>query len=114
LSKKKLIQECPYDPPHVHKFPKNWIFGGPAGTDPRADPRWTPDSYQYFDGGLRLLHTTTVPFCDDEALDAFTAVASFGPGYHPRYIGVVRAGTRKLTLLPFEYDEEEDLVTDRA
>jgi hypothetical protein len=109
----KLIQTCPYEPPHVHKFPKDWQFGGPAGTDPRADPRWSPDSFQYFDAGLRLLHTTTVPFCDDEAIDYFTSVAAFGPGYHPVYIGVVRAGTRDLKLLPWVYNEQEDLVTPR-
>jgi hypothetical protein len=109
----KLIQECNYEPPHVHAFPKSWVFGGPSGTDPRADPRWKPDIYTYYDAGLQVLHVTSVPFCDDEAIDDFTHVADFGPGYHPVYIGVVRAGERKLTLLPWVYDEKEDEVNPR-
>lgn len=109
----KLVQECPYESSHVHKFPKNWFFGGPDRTDPRADPRWLPASYLYYDAGLRLLHTTSVPFCDDEAIDDFTRVAAFGPAYDPVYIGVVRPGERKQHLLPWVYDKKEDLVSPR-
>lgn len=109
----KLIQECPYEPEHVHTFPKNWIFGGASGTDPRVDPRWKPDVYLYYDRSLRLLHTTSVPFCDDEAIDDFTRIAALGSDFDPVYIGVVRAGERKQHLLPWVYNKKEDLVTPR-
>lgn len=105
-----LIQTCNFEPEHTHEFPDDWQFGGPHDTDPRMDPRWSPDVYVYLDEHLIEIHTTTVPFCDDEAIDAFTEVAGYGPTYTPKWIRVKRAGETAFHTLPFEYNHETDEV----
>ena len=67
----KWVLECEYDGPD-HIFPKDWFFGGTDGSDPRADTRWLPTTYQYFDDRLDLIHTTQTPMCDDQAIDEFS------------------------------------------
>jgi hypothetical protein len=104
-----LIQECPYDPPHSHEFPSDWFFGGPDLADPRADPRWIPPGYVYLDGSLHPVHTTSAPVCDDQAIDEFTLVASWG--LKPVYLQVRRPGQTKLEIVPWTYDEPSDSVS---
>lgn len=106
-----LVQECTFDPPHEHEFPDDWVFGGPSDTDPRADERFHPEGYQYFDERLNLLTTTSAYLCDDEALDAFTKVANYGPDWNPKYIAVRRRHTLKYEMMPWTYDKTEDMVT---
>lgn len=105
-----LIQSCPYEPQHEHEFPDDWQFGGPGGTDPRMDPRWVPDVYVYLDDHLVTIHSTTVPFCDDEAVDYFTQVANYGPAFNPQWIQVKRATETDFHTMPFEYNSETDEV----
>jgi len=107
-----LVQACPYEPPHEHEFPDDWFFGGPLGTDPRADERWTPAVYMYRDDHLIVIHHTSVPFCDDEAIDKFTEVAGYGPGYNPIWLQVKRPGERDFHTIPVKYNAETDEVYD--
>jgi hypothetical protein len=104
-----LVQECNYEPPHSHEFPDDWIFSGPNGWDPRGDLRWKPSSYEYLDNKLRVIHTTSIPFCDDEALDRFTAVADYGAAFNPVYIQV-RRPDRTVEILPWEYRKSTDTL----
>ena len=55
------------DPECLHIFPKDWHFGGPTGEDPRADPRWLPNTYLFIDRTLTGRYTTSEPFCDHDA-----------------------------------------------
>ena len=96
---------CQYDPPHTHTYPLDWHFGGPRGTDPRADPRWKPRHYVYLDSQLREVWTTHVPRCLDQALDEF----SLYRGYDPKYLEA-QDESGVLQLVPFEYDPVSDSV----
>lgn len=100
-----LVQECPYEPPHSHEFPDDWVFGGPSETDPRADERWTPTTYIYLNDRLDPVWTTQVPVCLDQALDEFTKYRESGAAYLQSR---VRGG--KLVLEPFRYDPKTDTV----
>lgn len=63
-----------------HTFPDDWEFGGAVGGDPRADKRWRPTNYVYFDRTLRPIHYTCVPLCDHAALTVFKgAVQRYRP-----------------------------------
>lgn len=107
-----IVYCCGYEPQHVHELPPDWEFGGPTGLDPRADPRWRPDVYTYFDDRLFPIHLTTVPFCDDEAIDNFTQVAGYGRDFNPVWIQVKRVdGT--VETLPVTYNKETDEVFDK-
>ena len=97
------------DTEHTHEFPDDWIFGGPSGTDPRADPRWRATTYTYFDDKLTIVHFTQVPICDDEAIELFTAVANYGPRFNPVWLQATRPNGTVETL-PVEYDKSEDVV----
>ena len=107
-----LVQECSYEPEHVHEFPDDWFFGGPDGTDPRADARWRPDTYIYISDRFEVLHRTQTPFCDDEAIDNFTTVAGYGAGYKPVYLQVIRSDKTPATL-SVEYDKATDTVWEK-
>lgn len=104
---------CEYGVEHSeHIFDEDWIFGGANGIDPRADIRWMPTTYQYFDDKLKLLHTTQTPLCDDQAIDEFTVVSTFGPDWNPVWIAVKRQGEEKFQMLPVKYDKATDEVKD--
>lgn len=106
--------ECFYtDPPHIHSYPDDWIMGGASGLDPRADPRFRPTTYEYYNEGLVLIHTTQVPLCDDQAIDEFTLVAEFGPRYNPVWL-TARRPDGKLVMLDWVYDKTTDVVTPRG
>jgi hypothetical protein len=101
--------ECDFtDPPHVHEYPDCWIFGGANELDPRADPRWKPTTYIYYDRDTSEITTTQWPLCDDEALDNFTQVARIR-GADPRWISAKRPSSSP-EMLPFLYDKATDTV----
>lgn len=109
LEEEVWVISCPYDPPHTHEFPHDWIWSGPDGLDPRGDPRWQPTTYTYYDDQIRVVHMTQVPLCDDQAIDEFTHVANFGPGYRPKWLYAKRPdGT--VEPLPVTYDVDTDEV----
>lgn len=105
----EYVIECPYDgPPHV--YPGDWIFGGPHKNDPRADPRWRPSTYEYFDDKLIRLHITQTPLCDDEAIDNFTIVGKYGVAYNPVHLAVMRPGG-PYEMIPWKYNKANDTAT---
>lgn len=103
-----LVQDCLFEPAHVHEYEADWQFGGPLGTDPRSDPRFLSAVYVYLDGTLHPVHTTSAYICDDEAIDQFTQIADWGLA--PVYLQVTRPG-EKPVMIPWTYDEATDTVT---
>lgn len=102
---------CPYDEDcEQHKFPGDWKIGGATGEDPRVDVRWVPDTYEYYDGEVHVIHTTSALLCDEHALDYFTKVASWGPTMNPIWVSVIRHGTRQVIMLPWTYDKVTDML----
>ena len=102
-----IEMECAYEPPHTHQFPDDWEFGGARGMDPRADRRWRPTTYLYLDDHLHVIETTQTPLCDDQALDEFTKVRDYGPGYRPAFLQAKRPdGT--LDVLDWQYNPDTD------
>lgn len=111
MTEEVIVFNCGVEPYHEHIFPADWEFGGADGLDPRADRRYRANTYYYFDDKLKLIHTTQVPFCDDDALDRFTQVAGYGPDYNPVWLRVKRRDGTNETL-PFVYDKATDTVYD--
>lgn len=102
--------DCPYAEGEVHSWPEDWTFGGANGTDPRADPRWHPTTYEYWDDRIEICFKTQVPLCDDQALDMCTWVAGLGKSFNPMWVIAVRYdGTPE--KLPWTYDKETDVLT---
>jgi TPR repeat protein len=99
--------ECGYEGPD-HEYAWDWLFGGADQNDPRADARWKPNTYTYYDERLDIICTTQTPLCDDQAIDEFTRVAGMGPKYKPRYLSVLRPNSDKPEMLPWEYDFRTD------
>lgn len=100
-----VIVPCMHDGP-THVYPKDWEFGGANGLDPRADPRWKPDTYEYMNENLESVHLTQVPICDYHALDMFSEVQYWG--LNPVFIRVKRHGDTEWHMLPYQYDSEDD------
>lgn len=101
------------DPPegHLHSFPDDWKFGGANDLHPGADPRYRSSSYTYWSDQVVVLHMTSVPLCDEEAIDKFTWVAENSPGHNPVFVSVRRPdGTEQ--MLPVRYDKETDTASD--
>ena len=107
-SELEWVVTCRFEPEHQHVYPYDWFFGGPNNTDPRADPRWTPCAYTYYDATLHPVHTTSAPLCDDQAIDEFTLVA--GWGLRPHFLAVRRPGEKEV-MLPWKYDLTSDVVS---
>lgn len=107
-----MIIQCRFDPPHTHEYPPDWIFDGPNNLDPRADPRWKPTTYYYFNASLEIIFTTQTPLCDEEAIYEFTKVRDLGPGFAPVYIAARRPGDKEPTPIPVQYDPSTDEVED--
>jgi hypothetical protein len=103
-------KRCKYDPPHEHQYLDGWDFGGASGEDPRNDSRWKPSTYRYYDANLKQIYLTQTPICDDQAIDEFSKVVSFGSKYNPVYISVVRPGETEPSILPWKYDKKTDEV----
>src|SRR6478672_10448353 len=94
---------CHYtEPPHMHEYEEDWLFGGANGLDPRADPRYKPTTYTYYDSDATLLWTTQAPLCDDQAIDEFTKIAAMGPTFRPKWLGVKRPDG-SVEMLPWVY-----------
>lgn len=106
---------CEFEGPD-HEYPDDWVFGGADGKHPGADPRWQPSSYTYYDGNAKVLHVTSVPLCDDEAIDKFTWVAGLGDSFNPVWVSATRYledGSRREDMLPWTYDKTTDMATER-
>jgi hypothetical protein len=56
------------DPECKHPLPGDWEFAGATGEDPRADPRWQPETFSYLDRMLHRITITQVPRCIHEAI----------------------------------------------
>lgn len=104
--------KCRFEPEHYHEYPDDWIFDGANGLDPRADPRYRPTTYEYYDDQAQRIELTQVPLCDDQAIDEFTRVANLGPAFNPVWVSAKRPGG-KLEMLPWMYSKKEDLVSPR-
>ena len=105
-----IVQKCLFDGPD-HEYPDDWQFGGANGQDPRADPRFEVNNYTYFDADVQPIWVTSVPRCDDEAIDMFTWVGQLGPDFKPKWLSVRRAdGTEQ--MLKLTYDKTTDVVTE--
>ncbi len=105
-----IILDCPYAPGTYHLWPEDWQFGGAEGTDPRADPRWHPTTYEYWDDRIEICFRTQVPLCDDEALDMCTWVAGLGKSFNPERVIAIRYDG-KPQWLPWVYDKTTDELT---
>lgn len=92
----------------LHEYPDDWKFGGANGLDPRADPRWLPTTYTYYDFQAVPVWTTQTPLCDEQAVDEFTKIRD--RGLHPKWIGKKTLGDYKTEMLPWVYDEATDEV----
>lgn len=103
---------CKAEPEHVHSYPDDYILGGTTGTHPGADARNQPVVYQYYDEAARPLWATVVPICDDQAIDYFTMVASFGPYFNPVWVSA-RSQDRTLRMLPFVYEKATDTAWEK-
>ncbi|HWI68582.1 MAG TPA: hypothetical protein VNS88_09395 [Nitrospiraceae bacterium] len=106
-----VIVECDYLEDHTHEYPDDWFFGGPRGMDPRADPRWVLVTYEYIDNRLDVIHMTQTPICEQQAIDEFTKVAAFGPGFNPIWI-TKRQGDEQPHTLKVIYNKLTDEVSD--
>jgi hypothetical protein len=104
--------ECKFEPPHIHEFPEDWLFDGANGLDPRADNRWRPTTYVYYDCNLAPIFLTQTPLCDDQAIEEFTKVAKFGKQWKPVYLAVKRPDMTAPEMLGWKYDKETDEVTE--
>jgi hypothetical protein len=103
------VIECAYDGPD-HEFPDDQQFGGANGLHPGADPRWKPSVYEYYDDQVRIIETTCAPLCDDQAIDEFTKVAAYGPGFNPVWLSVRRPDGEMKMLAT--YDKATDVAKD--
>jgi hypothetical protein len=104
MSTKSVL--CKYEPEHFHEYPKDWFFGGPQNSDPRADPRWKPASYTYLDGSLHEVWSTGTPLCDDQALDECSKHAELRVVYVQ-----VKRPEAPIEILPWSYDSKTDTLT---
>lgn len=107
-----VLVDCDFDPPHVHEYPGDWEFGGANGLDPRADRRWRPTTYEYYNDRAERIWITQVPLCDDEALDNCTNIAGRGPGWNPVWVAAIRPDTGA-EMLPWTYDKATDTLSPR-
>lgn len=86
-----------------HSFPPDWEFGGHLGGDPRADPRWQPSTYEYFDSKLHRIMITQAVLCDHAALTVQRAAIEQRTGGTVCYIFVTRPdGTPEILLSELE------------
>lgn len=105
-----MILQCKFNPYTYHIWPEDWVFGGASGLDPRADPRWHPTTYEYWDDRIEICFKTQTPLCDDEALDMCTWVASLGDSFNPQRVIAVRYNGEP-QWLPWTYDKTTDTLT---
>lgn len=104
-----IVIECPFEPSHTHEYPDDWIMGGASSLDPRADERWHPTLYEYYNDRAERIYLTQVPLCDDEALEYCTTIASWGRDWNPVWIAAVRPD-KGAEMLPFIYNKTDDTL----
>lgn len=107
-----IVKDCKFFPGSQHTHPDDWIFGGADGDDPRADPRFEPNNYTFYDENVQPIWTTSTPICDDEAIDMFTWVASLGNNFNPHWLSVRRKDGKE-EMFPLTYDKSTDTVTEK-
>lgn len=106
-----ILIECEFaEPTEEHEYPDDWHFGGADELDPRADPRWLPTTYEYYDNRAERIWVTQIPLCDDEALDRFTWVAERGADFNPVWVSAKRP-SGEIEMLRWTYDKAQDLLT---
>lgn len=106
-----MIQfDCPFGG-RPHEYPDDWVLGGANNKHPGADPRLETRIYTYWSDKVEILWTTSIPICDDQAIDMFTWVANIGRGCNPTRISV-RIGKNKEIMLPVIYDKSTDTAKD--
>ena len=93
----------------IHEYPIDWRFGGADECDPRADERFMPASYAYYDENLDQVWITSSFVCEEAALDAFTFVRDTLK-CRPKYIMTRRPGESVHTIMPWVYSPETDEV----
>lgn len=64
-------------------------------------------AYQYLDEKFVVLHTTSMPLCDDDAVDTFRIVAIWFPNNPPRYVLRKDFGSDEFKMIPWQYVEGE-------
>lgn len=106
-----VLLDCGYDD-GPHEFPDDWVWGGANDCHPGADPRWEPVSYIYYNEKLQPIWTTSAPLCDEQAIDEFTTVTGYGPGFKPVYLAKRRQGVADLEMIPVKYDPVTDVARD--
>lgn len=74
-----------------HEYPDDWTFGGANGGDPRADQRWQPTLYEYLNRQMAVVHVSTAPLCDHEAIHQEKAQVDFHKGSEIFYIKATRS-----------------------
>lgn len=100
-----IIFDCEFGDPHTHEYPDDWIFGGPGGTSPAADPRFQVTHYRYHDARLKVVYQTGAIDCDEEALDGFTML-----NFNPVFISVKRPGDKDYQFMNWIYVAETDTL----
>jgi hypothetical protein len=60
-------------------------------------------AYQYMDEGFHVLHTTSMPLCDEDAVDTFRIVAIWFPDDLPRYVLRKEFGEDTFHMIPGQY-----------
>lgn len=104
---------CRHDGPD-HNYSDDWIFS--EGGHPGADPRYQGRSYTYYDDRAMPIWVTSVPTCDDHAIDYFTFVASLN--LNPIWVAVDRRdeddGRVKPHMLPWTYDKATDTAMEKT
>jgi hypothetical protein len=106
----KLKVPCGYGC-EAHFFPLGWTFGGANGSDPRTDSRWRPTTYTYYNERAESIHVTQTPLCDEQAIDEFTLVSSYGNSFIPVYVAALRPDG-KVEMLKVRYDKVSDTAYD--
>lgn len=105
-----MIQlECPYGGPS-HEYLDDWVLGGADGKHPGADRRLKTRIYTYWSDEVEILWTTSIPICDDEAIDKFTWVAKT-LRCNPTRLSVRVVGEQEV-MLPVVYDSATDTAKD--
>lgn len=79
---------------------------------PREEEDTSPDlereaaGYQYRDSSFQIIHTTSVPMTDQEALEYCSIVDAWFLDVSPMYVEVRRLDSGHYKMLPYVYDAE--------
>lgn len=88
----------------------------PDHNDPAMWVKREAGGYQYMDANFRVVHTTSVPMTDDEALGYFGIVQMMFPheseDFHVKYILRREVGGTEYKMMPYTFDKETWGVSD--